>query len=240
MLLSSAVQVYYAHDDAYGPFNRVHFFRTLRQEDQERCLASADPGAGPNADQVRADFRPILEIGRVKPRLYRVSRILVPVPLDVRNGPENVLVDALQRFDKDALPRFAKELKDARFLWRTVLAEGAVFKRSLDGRGFRDELRAWYATLHLPKYVWVAEVSVVEKEEFSDQFVCGSRRQIDGEFLYDATAPLYDLHWISDRIQRRARDWRQPADWRVLGPDCDEATFCFESLSRESADGRSE
>jgi len=138
-----------------------------------------------------------------------LASVLVPVPTDVHADVNGVLINAIQRFigDEDYANKVST-IEDPRFFWRCVLTKGADFKRTLGRREYAKELREWYATLHLPRYVWVVEVSMFPQNEFSALFPAKGEWLVDGEFLYDATAPYYDLHWIARRVLRQSSDWR--------------------------------
>jgi hypothetical protein len=79
--------------------------------------------------------------------------------------------------------------------------EGADFKHSLATRGYSPRLRTWYASLHLAKYVWLYEVTMVPGASLEHwNGVSSKHRKIHGEFLYDATTPDYDVHLLAERF----------------------------------------
>jgi hypothetical protein len=192
-LCSGAIDVYYAHDDSYGPFNRV-------------LMAGAEKGESPT------------EPPRVKVRLGRrgdefwLYQVLVPVPKSIRNFASQPLAELPEYFE--ASEYAAKFPPDCGiFIWRSLCIEGVVFKQSVPARRFSPALRAWYASMHLPKYVWLYEVSFVPAgatwNARVDAGAVGKGRPILGEFLYDATCPSYDVRLLSTRIKGLYWDYRK-------------------------------
>jgi hypothetical protein len=219
-VVSGAVKVFYAHDDAYGPFNRVWYPSAQEQRDEaDRLLKESLPDASLQelerftalieARRHAENKRPWVRRSRVGPEDMWLASALIPVPTDVRADVNGVLIKAIQRFtgDEDYATKVSK-VRDPRFFWRCVLTKGADFKGTLGRRGYAEELRKWYATLHLPRYVWVVEVSMFPQDELSELFPAKGEWLVDGEFLYDATAPYYDSHWIAGRVLRQCSDWR--------------------------------
>lgn len=185
--ISSLVRLYYAHDDSYGPFNRIHFAE----------------GRSPSCrDRIRGKTLPkvVLDVGRDRSVRY-LQEIVSPVPPMVRHGCMGPLEHVISVVEKYA-DAFSDTIPAATaFVWRSLLIEGAEFKRSVPRRGYSDELRAWYAQMHLPKYVWLYEFTLVHEEDQSDWLgISGDHRVIHGEFLYDATTPEYDVSCVCWRI----------------------------------------
>ncbi len=179
-LLSSAVRLFYAHDDRYGPFNRV----VLHDSPEE-------------AQKTKKGFpRPELLIGRGNRERMALSKVILPIPRDVRSPVFGSLVDALQNFDESP---YVETYADPVFVWRCVLLLGRDFKQSLVHRECDDVLRAWYATLHLAKYVWLLEFRVAKRDAVCSAYDINGAR-VDGEFLYDATVPHFELHRLSGRV----------------------------------------
>jgi hypothetical protein len=225
---SGAIKVFYAHDDAYGPFNRVWYPSAHEQREKaDRLLKESLPHASaPELQRFTAlaearkhceNKRPWVRRSRVGPEDMWLAGVLVPVPTDVRADVNGVLINAIQQFigDEDYATKVST-VGDPRFLWRCVLTKGADFKRTLARRGYAKQLREWYATLHLPRYVWVVEVSIFPQNDLRTLSPAKGDWLVDGEFLYDATAPYYDSHWIAGRVLRQCSDWRDgpSGGWR--------------------------
>lgn len=222
-LLAGAVKVFYAHDDAYGPFNRIVYRHPREQACAIRQQVTGLTARIPQEDDVdrsaslaqirklRHDTCPSLQLSRLKPKEMRLTRVLVPVPRDVRADLNAVLVDAIKRLSANCTDEFQRVTNPV-FIWRCTLALGARFKSSLAARKYADAIRRWYATVHLPRYVWVVEVSIVPEDELAEQFPADGAWTIDGEFVYDATAPYHHIHWVSARLGQKWSDWREPAN----------------------------
>ena len=129
--------------------------------------------------------------------LHQVMTAIAPVHLRIRNHAWNSLLLSIDKFqDKfiDYLP------SGSVFLWRSFLMSGSDFKVSLRDRGFGDTVKSFYAKLHLPKYMWVHEYSIVAEGKINECFSQKMIRNIDGEFLFDATSPSYDVRFLSGRL----------------------------------------
>lgn len=198
-LLSSAIRVYYAHDDSYGPFNRVVLLRGEAAEEQ--------------GDEPRIRVR----LGRraTSDREYWLRQVLVPVPKVVRTYSSQPLVMLPSYFETRSYSAAVwKRFEGGAFVWRSLLIEGAEFKQSVCRRHYSNKLRAWYASLHLPKYVWLYEMCFVPEAELehwaakSHWDVNTPSRNVVGEFLYDATCPSYDVGLLAERVGGLFRDYR--------------------------------
>jgi hypothetical protein len=194
-VVSGGIRVFYAHDDSYGPFNRVVV-----------PLSGEQPtGSGEGASRAAPDKKaaPVLKLGRPEPRQeYEIRHIVVPLPLDVRTSLDSSFRTAVRLFDKTGYV----ETDVACFvLWRSLLLRGTDFKSSLGPREYSAELKGRYGTLHLPQYVWLHEVSIIS----GDRVDRNAGLTIDGEFLLDATAPKHDALVLSERYFDRFHDHMQ-------------------------------
>jgi hypothetical protein len=207
-LIGQGVQLYYAHNDAYGPFDRIHIFsdkiaeqirQTLRPDDFRKnsaCLIQRGRGS-PNPDEVKD-----------------AKALVIGLPRYVQNSPEGAILHAINEFDK-ILPNLQSQFK---VLWRCLLVETSKFKRSLftSDRRFPVSIRRQYASLHLPRYTWLVEFTVFEENNYS---VFGVRREIDGEFLYDPTTP-WKPECVTMRVLNLFRDFRgEDTSLKTIGRD---------------------
>ena len=221
-LVSTMIPVYYAHDDRYGPFNRLRF---LTDHEQFRHNAVKH---GQNALRRRKSYPPpsVLVGGRHSPQRQYISQLMVPLPPGIRVGSYAPLVEVLGRFDEKYLKVFQD---NENFLWRSFLVEGARFKQSTVEREYAPQLRAWYAGILLPKYVWVFEVTVLAKDDFSQMFAESTPRYIHGEFLYDPTSPVHELRPLTRRLLGRAADYRGGNPMDVPPAESDWCVYeCFQ------------
>ena len=180
-LVSSIVNLYYVHDDSYGPFNRI----TIKNFTAE----TVDGKTGIPVERGQ-DSKPLF-----------LTEVIVPTPPFIKNSAYQPLLRLIRRFEESiAEPKPHNDV----FLWRSLLVEGALFKQSVVKRDYSDELCEWYATLHMPKYVWLYEVSKASRDNFGELF-SEDGRFIDGEFLFDATCPYYD---VNNRISERFAGYR--------------------------------
>ena len=106
-------------------------------------------------------LRILVRLGRGQDE-YWLNQVLVPVPKTIHNFASQPLTELPEYFEATAYARQFPE-KSGIFVWRSLCVEGAEFKRSLGVRRFSHAIRQWYATLHLPKYVWLYEMSFVPK-----------------------------------------------------------------------------
>jgi hypothetical protein len=195
-VLSAGTQVLYAHDDAYGPFNRV---KIPSPKEQERITVDAK------------DKCPIISLGRHPQLDYLLNHVVVPLPLDVRTAVDDALDAVLRIF---VLSGIQDVLVNHYFLWRGILLRGSDFKRSLRDRGYSLDLIERYATLHLPKYVWLYEVTIAEQNSKISR-----PTHIDGEYIVDATSPKHDIQILSERITDAYREHTDSEDGFILLED---------------------
>jgi hypothetical protein len=202
--VGQAIQLYYAHDDAYGPFNRISIFSDRDTENKRQSL----PPNNPLKNKVC-----LLGIGG-RERLASADVLVVGVPRYVQNSPEGVMIHAIKEFDR-LCPDLNPEL---RVLWRCLLVDTGKFKRSLQltDRRVPYALRRRYASIHLPKYVWLVEFSVGHRNDHS---LLASRRSVDGEFLYDPTTPFWEPYCIAQRFLHNFRDCREKGGFEQVAKD---------------------
>lgn len=185
-LISTNIKVYYAHDDAYGPFNRVIF-------------------AGPFDQSISNS--PYMAVNLTREEIhYTPSAAVIPAPKPIKNFSVKQLQDLLLHFNRIFEGKIVEHRPNMGFFWRSLLVTGAEYKRSLSRRGYCSELKKYYASLHLPKYVWLYEVTFADLNDPVDCFPEKGNRRIDGEFLYDATSPKTMAILLAERVLHRYRD----------------------------------
>ncbi len=164
-ILGTGINIYYAHDNAYGPFNRINFLRPTNN-------------ISPPSLQV--------EIGTKKEKYLFDGAFLVG-PSEVRNY--GISIPYEYGPFRDHLEKYFDKITDAWIVWRKFLTSGGDFKNSLLRRNFSPKTIEAYNSMHLPKYIWVYEFSV-EKDflRISRQNNSNAVRHIWGEVLLDATA----------------------------------------------------
>jgi len=219
-LLGMAVQLYYAHDDAYGPFNRIQFisdkeaFNTKKQEDVKPEIKTSSC---------------LISTGRIKNPNKILNALVVPIPPYVQNHPDAIIPDAIKLMDY-TFPPENDGAEDKKILWRFLLAYTPDFKRSIMQRDFPEEIRKKYLSCHLPLYVWVAEFTIIKPTEIIDEmhykYPVSPTRMISGEFLYDSTTPFYEPNCIIMRVNNRFRDCRIEKELIKCGDDLANVT-CF-------------
>lgn len=187
-MVGNATRLYYVNDDAYGPYNRIEF-----GVPEEGLLAKVSK----KGKEMR------LHRGRRK-EAFCLKAVVTPIPAIVRTRSTEPLAELLRYFDW----RYAGMHKSCFFIWRSVLVEGPTFKLSVCSRQYSNRLREWYASVHLPRYVWLFEVSIVSEEQVGECFDPRSRRQVDGEFLFDATTSSHDIRLVTERVGGLYRDYR--------------------------------
>lgn len=184
--LGSLLGLYYVHDDCYGPYNRLEVIPPLNKLFSKK----------------QNTFK--VWLGR-KPKPYDLEEIIVPVHPRYRNNPWYSLQDAQANFDYE-VEQYRKghdgdtPIPDnALLVWRSFLVESSRFKNTLKKRLFCEKIRSSYAVLHLPKYVWIHEYTIVTKNSVLDVFPRDGKRLIDGEYIYDATCPNSDMRRLAKR-----------------------------------------
>ncbi len=206
LLLGQAVQLYYAHNDAYGPFDRLRLLSDREAEDIRNC-PEARPAAKKKGSCPIATWRRD-GAGRRREQISLLQGFVVPLPPYVQNNrPDCVVLDAITRFDKQFPPPEPDLPNKARpsMLWRCFLASSPDFKQSVVRRGYSAETCRRYVEMHLPLFVWVVEFTVLGP---GSHVPYAAPRPIDGEFLYDSTTPFYEPQCISFRFQNCLRDFR--------------------------------
>lgn len=185
-LLSSVVNLYYAHDDNYGPYNRV-------------CFNTPSKKKGVFGKRRETTNHPCLELGRLRKK-HTLNSVLAPIPAPAKSLSWRQLEYLVKYFQDQWGATMQKENKDIVFFWRSLLVSGSDFKKSVYKRNYSRQLRAWYSALHLPKFVWLYEISIADRNNIDDFFPKNGFRKIAGEFLLDATTPTTDVKLISQRI----------------------------------------
>ncbi len=209
-LIGNIINLYYVHDDAYGPFNRVIFQNkrkeVVKTEKQEKGSVFR-PG---NSKQKKSIS---LKLGRIS-SLYELDQVLIPVPSNIKATSTSVFRDIVKVFNDDHFDSY----DDLVFLWRPVLIEGSDFKQSICRRKYPPSIRKKYANLHLPKFIWLFELSILKPREAKSYFNYPNYkpRLIDGEYIYDATISGKEARMISARISNIFCDYRSPKEYVML------------------------
>ena len=225
LLLGQAVQLYYAHNDAYGPFDRFRLFtddeaETCRKQEEKENPDSA--AAKPGACFI-ATWRKKNMANQREERFGLLQGFAVPLPPYVQNhDPICIVIDAMRRFDGQFPLR--PETKGTKVLWRCFLASAPDFKQSVVRRKYSSRLRQRYMEMHLPLFVWVVEFTILSP---NSHVPYAAPRPIDGEFLYDSTTPFYDPRCISFRARNVLRDFRTDSSLRLCGEGTDIEIDCF-------------
>lgn len=211
-LLSSLVKLYYAHDDAYGPFNRMELVGGVSPVSEPGWFKSFVKGKTHNSTR-SGDPAIRIALGRLRTD-YLLKTSLVPVPPQIRSFGWDQLEELLLHFARYEA-RILEGLKQdghkkSIFVWRSLIVSGAEFKRSVWRRDYSEALKKWYAVLHLPKYVWLYEITAIDESNPSEILTIEGERPIDGEFLFDATCPKTDVMLLSERLGGSYRHYGQP------------------------------
>ena len=208
-LIGQAVQLYYAHNDAYGPFDRIRIFSDEKAEQIKEDLKNQHPDIKNDIEKIPC----IISQGRLDKNLGSAFALVVGLPRYVQNTPETVFRQAIYDFDKE----FPSLEDKYRVYWRCLLVETSQFKRSLlqSERNYPITIRNKYASTHFPRYSWLIEFSICLKEDVN---IIGKRRVIDGEFLYDTSTPRVPI-CITQRIAYLFRDLRKGNQFQKIGND---------------------
>jgi hypothetical protein len=203
-LVSSAINEYYAHDDCYGPFNKVTFKIPEEKNPQKKCLCqrwnyrNMVPELSPPPQGLQ------VELGRIDEDniTYRLKEAIVPVYFRIHNDSWDSLLATIESFEVAFEELDFQNKNELVFLWRSFLVTGSDFKRSIcEKRKYTPKLLQFYTSLHLPKFIWVHEFSFAKKDTLNNCFPTpGEMRNIAGEFLVDSTSPKNDIKIISARI----------------------------------------
>jgi hypothetical protein len=207
-LIGQGVQLYYAHDDAYGPFNRIHILNDAVARDRSNQLPD---------NHFLKNSACLIALGRTGADLARAYALIVGLPRYVQNSPEGVMVHAIRELES-WLRRIEGTSQQFSLLWRCLLVETSRFKSSLHLRDSRLPymIRRKYDSLHLPRFVWLVEFTVIPSGNLEDM---GKRRHVDGEFLYDSTTPIWEPWCITQRVGNCFRDLRETRVFQTLGKD---------------------
>lgn len=201
ILMSNVVNLYFVHDDSHSPFRDFEF--TDWEDPKQQKISNGD-----TEQKIFAKSKNLNPDGESNPyQEYTVDKAIVPVPPMVKIDALEPLRVLLTRFDEVILKNLEEvsengnEFKNVKFLWRSLLVEGSEFKQSLKKRGYSIFLRKQYSKLHLPKYIWLYEVSCVEEGELDSwNGLQSTNRRIMGEFLFDATSSKYDVFLLAERF----------------------------------------
>jgi len=190
VLVSSFVNLYYCHDDRYGPYNRCELGQDAELKDRFHFIAAY--------------------VGRTRTP-QELSEVIIAQPPMVRNGPDDMLDTVLEYWDRHVGPELPQGLGGRFAVWRSFLVSGSHFKHSVVSRAFNPELRAWYALRHLPRYVWVFEFSLVTEYQAAFSFDGAGEssppsRPIHGEVLCDATCSPHEPTVVTMRMLGKCWD----------------------------------
>lgn len=192
-LVGNAINLYYVNDDSYGPYRKIRLISPKSKE--YKRLSKLDGFEKQNV---------LFKAGHSE-KVYMLDSICSPIPSIVRTKSTNQLPTLLQYFEC----KYTTLLKSGEVaLWRSILVESSVFKKSLKSRNYSKDLVNWYAHLHFPKYVWVYELSIFEPQDTIEYFNYDNNRKICGEFIFDATTSSHDVRLISERALGLYNDYR--------------------------------
>jgi hypothetical protein len=143
-LVADQIQKFYVHDDQVGPFCRLLF------EDGKMITSWTDKDSG---DYLEA----------------KVFSLIVPVYPKIRISFDDILtkteyIDALF---------YNTDFSDDELIWDIYLTDSNTYKKDFLISQFDDDSKQKIALSTLPKYIWVARSSILEKDVF--------------EFIFDAT-----------------------------------------------------
>lgn len=191
-LISEAMQQFYIHNDAYGPYDRLSFY-PFQDSVVRASEAQKQDGRKYPACPVYLEKNPENE--------RHLVGLVVPFPPYVKNSPEAITVETLKFFDSYFRNKTFQSSQH-NILWRTLLLKGSLFKRSLLGRGYPDEAIGFYSRLHFPKYVWLYEFTLFVEADVPEILSSNMEtlRPIHGEFLYDTSTPPGDVNLIALRF----------------------------------------
>jgi len=215
LLLGQAVQLYYAHNDAYGPFDRLRLLSDKQAAEIQQHAAAGSAEAKKGSCYV-ATWRRNDATAERSERHSLLRGFVVPLPPYVQNNdPQRIVFDAIRKFDAQWPADEVQPLAErAKILWRCFLASAPDFKQSVVRRGYSPEICRRYVGMHLPLFVWVVEFTVLPP---GSQVPYSAPRPIDGEFLYDSTTPFYEPQCISLRFCNQLRDFRTERDFSPCG-----------------------
>jgi len=207
--LGQAIQLYYAHDDNYGPFHRIQFVgdagakeaRRKAREDLQSLMVAGD------ADQEQQEFlkrvqgaQCLLATGTQEKPKAILEAMIVPLPRYVQGRPEPVVKDAIGLVNASAE---SAGIPEGSILWRCQLVDASHYKLSMAGRQYGPGLRAIYAQVHLPKFAWLVEFTCLKNDGWA---AVARQRAVDGEFIYDASSPSIEPLCLSERLDSRVRN----------------------------------
>ena len=181
-LVSETLTRFHVHNDSYGPYDRIDFLDKSTQIDLNRDRK--DP---------RTWFRRPVILGRGRKDPVDLKGLIVPMPPYVRTPPHCVALGASRTFAKLFTSTRFRE-SEYNVLWRSVMTKGSTFKQSLEQRGYNESLRRAYASLHMPKYIWLCELSVFNKRETDRVLGACDNRKIHGGCIFNASPPSSSLH----------------------------------------------
>lgn len=211
-LLSSGIRLFYAHDDTYGPYNRIVLNEPVGQNDNTKIRV------GSNGD------------------IRRLVGAMVPLPRTVQNRGTDISSKLAGMYSVVADDHAKRLQESGHLIWRALLVTGARFKESILNRQFSPHLRACYLRQHLPKYVWLYEVTYVNVDAQPEKWATGyseeQRREIIGEFLYDATTPTEDTTFICGRIFEKFAPGPNESEEHLMGPQYSTLVEAFQRKRR--------
>jgi hypothetical protein len=207
-LIGNRVNVYYCHDDAYGPFNRACLKKNSSKIKQQIWHQLGIKETKNDNNSVNKS-NILLILGRDKVE-YGIENVIIPVPPYVKTSPVEPFRDLVTWFNSELAPRYLNKI----FFWRSILVLGSDFKTSLAIRDYHSNIVEWYSKLHLPKYVWLFELSIIDRNKIDECFYFdGFRgRYISGEFLFDATITENITRMISGRLLKNYIDYSALTD----------------------------
>ena len=193
----SWINYFLIHDDARGPYLPMW----IRREDIDILATSEE------ILKTRVPFfvYPDYKDKEKKEIRTKLESILIPLPKEVALRGETAEVKAYDLItdseivskeieklissnypeieNNSALQKFIKARNDKNLVLRTYLRPSNEYKVYLEKNGPIEFLREKYRSLHLPKYIWIIEISLPEL--FANETEVN--RMMLGEVIFDAT-----------------------------------------------------
>lgn len=218
-MVSSFVPLFYTNDDNEGPYRRLLFadMNRLRssngQEDavEESAIThnqviESVVGTEANDDGLlysESHFSyPVVSAGRQANQVQYLSELYAPCPSLVTVEPADLAPQVVELFHRTLLKSQEEASGNRYVIWRALLLSCSEWRQSLVRRGAAQSIRSFYSSMHLPRFLWVFELSIYRNQnsiidEFCSMVDRGNlsraacRRIVHGEVLCDATSPMY-------------------------------------------------